>query len=127
MVCGCLRGVKVRERGVWAPWRVCWGPGLCGAGVVRASCGFGCVVLPLCASPLMLRAGCAGGVGVPWMGDNRFFVTGGYSLCKCSVGGDAPPAGRFVCVAVRELFVCGRDGAFMAGVAVCGALIMTVW
>ena len=65
----------------------------------------------------MLRAGCAGGTGVPLMSDNRLFVAGGYSLCKCSVGGDAPPAGCFVCVAVRVLFVCGRDGGFMAGVA----------
>ena len=89
-----------------------WSWVVCGAGVVRASCGFGCVVLPLCASPLMLRAGCAGGAGVPWMSDNCLFVTGGYSLCKCSVGGDAPPAGRF-CVRGVAL------GYFVGGKVVC--------
>ena len=106
---------------------VLWSWVVCGAGVVRASCGFGCAVLPLCASPLMLRAGCAGGTGVPLMSDNRLFVAGGYSLCKCSVGGDAPPAGCFVCVAVRELFVCGRVVRLWLVSRVCGGLIMTVW
>lgn len=46
------------------------------------------------------------------MSDNRLSVTDGCSLCKCPVGGNAPPAGRF-------LFARRGSGLFVGGKVVC--------